>query len=75
MPISLLITPLVYMMVQAVTFGIGMIVILATPLTSRAWDMVPWMIAITFVISVPLSLMIAPRLKARREIHVDAPAV
>ena len=75
MPISLLITPLVYMMVQAVTFGIGMIVILATPLTSRAWDMVPWMIAITVIVSVPLSLMIAPRLKARREIHVDAPAV
>jgi hypothetical protein len=69
-----LITPLGYMMVQAVTFGIGMIVILATPLTSNAWELVPWMIAITFILSVPIALMIAPHLKARQEIHVDAPA-
>ena len=75
MRISLLITPLVYMMVQAVTFGVGMIVILATPLTAYASELMPWMIGLTFIISVPLSLMIAPRLKARREIHVNAPAV
>ena len=74
MLITLLITPLVYMMVQAVTFGIGMIVILSTPLTAQAAELVPWMIAITIVISVPMSLAIAPYLKARREIHVDAPA-
>lgn len=75
MRISLLITPLVYMMVQGVTFGVGMIVILATPLTAYASELMPWMIGLTFIISVPLSLMIAPRLKARREIHVNAPAV
>lgn len=75
MSLTFLITPLVYMMVQAVAFGVGMVVILATPLTDRADELVPWMIGLTIVASIPISLAIAPRLKARREIHVPAPAV
>ena len=72
---TFLITPLVYMMVQAVAFGIGMVAILATPLADRADELVPWMIGLTLVVSIPVSLVIAPRLKARREIHVPAPTV
>jgi len=75
MSLTYLITPLVYMMVQAVAFGIGMVAILATPLAARADDLVPWMIGLTIVVSIPISLAIAPRLKARREIHVSGPAV
>lgn len=61
----LIIAMLVYMMVQAVLFGVGLLVILAIPVTRDAMSAMVWMIAITAAISVPISLMIAPRLTAR----------
>ena len=61
----LIIAILVYMMVQAVLFGVGLLVILANPATRDAMSAMVWMIAITAAISAPISLMIAPRLTAR----------
>jgi hypothetical protein len=60
----LTISALVYMMVQAVLFGAGLVIILMSPLSSHAAAAIVWMIAITMAISAPLSYVIAPRLTA-----------
>jgi hypothetical protein len=56
---------LVFMMVQAVVFGIGTIIVLATPLSAFAMQLMPWVVGVSFLISAPLSWMIAPRLRSR----------
>lgn len=56
---------LVFMMVQAVLFGIGMVGILATPLNANAMTAIPYMIVATFIVSAPIAWLIAPRLQAR----------
>jgi hypothetical protein len=61
----LLIASMVFMMVQAVLFGIGMVAILATPLSQNAMTLVPWMIATSFLVSASLAWLIAPRLQMR----------
>lgn len=70
----ILITLLIYMIVQAVLFGIGMVVVLATPLKEQADVLIPWVIGLTFIIAVPVSLGIAPRLKAARELRSRKPS-
>jgi hypothetical protein len=59
------ITALVYMMVQAVMFGIGLLLVLGTPLAGMAMQLMPWVVGVSAVISLPVSWMIAPRLRAR----------
>lgn len=56
---------MIFMMVQAVIFGIGMVTILTTSLNQHAMTLIPWMIVISFAVSAPLAWMIAPRLQAR----------
>lgn len=65
MSIRLQISALIFMMVQAVLFGIGAIIILATPLTDQASTAMPYMIGLTAMIAGPVSWWIAPRLRAR----------
>ena len=65
MSTRLQIAGLVFMMVQAVLFGIGVVAILATPLDEEASTLMPWMIALTFLVSAPLAWLIAPRLQMR----------
>ncbi len=65
MSIRLQIASMVFMMVQAVLFGIGMVTILGTSLNQSAMTLVPWMVAFTFLLSAPLSWFIAPRLQRR----------
>jgi hypothetical protein len=65
MSVRFQITVLVFMMVQAVVFGVGTIIVLATPLTAFAMQLMPWVVGISVVISAPLSWIIAPRLRAR----------
>ncbi|MDE3176692.1 MAG: hypothetical protein KGM15_11380 [Pseudomonadota bacterium] len=60
-----MIAALVYMMVQAVMFGVGLIVVLSTPISLYAMSAIPLMIAATAATSAPVSLTIAPRLTAR----------
>lgn len=67
MDTRLRISVLVYMMVQAVLFGAVAILILATPLTSHATSLFPWFIGVSAIVSLPLSWMIAPHLRARFE--------
>jgi hypothetical protein len=65
MSIRLQISILVYVMVQAVMFGIGTILVLATPLSAFAMSLMPWVIGTTAIVSAPVSWLIAPRLRAR----------
>ena len=56
---------LVGLMVNAVLFGAGLITILMTPaLSANAFEAMPIMIALSFVLAAPISWIIAPRLRA-----------
>ncbi len=65
MSTRLAIAALLFMMVQAVFFGIGAVLVLATSLQKDAAELMPLMVASTLVISVPVSWWLAPRLRAR----------
>jgi hypothetical protein len=71
------IAAMVFMMIQAMLFGIGMVLILATPLNTNAMTLIPWMIAGSFVVSAPLAWIIAPRLQLRywHRRHTDGDAI
>ena len=59
------IAALIYMMVQAVAFGVGAVLVLATPLQAEAMKLLPVVVIASSIISVPISWFLAPRLQAR----------
>lgn len=59
------ITAVIFMMVQAVLFGIGVTVILATPLSASADTLLPAVVLISIAVGLPFSWWLAPRLRAR----------
>jgi len=59
------ISAMVFLMVQAVLFGAGVLIILLTPLGDHAMLAMPAMIAVSMVLAAVLSWQIAPRLRAR----------
>jgi hypothetical protein len=63
--IQLQISILVYIMVQAVVFGVGIVLVLATPLSASAMNLMPWVVGVSAIVSAPVSWLIAPRLRAR----------
>lgn len=65
MSIRLQIAAMVYLMTQAVMFGIGVLLVLATPLANLAMELLPWVVAATAIGSLPIAWWIAPRLRAR----------
>ena len=65
MSIRLQIAILVYVMVQAVLFGVGTVLVLATPLSAVAMTLMPWVVGVSAVLSAPVAWIIAPRLRAR----------
>lgn len=65
MKTKLAIAALVYMHVQAVVFGIGAVLVLATPLTDHAMTLMPWVVGTSAIVSLPIAWLIAPRLRAR----------
>ncbi|WP_431862332.1 hypothetical protein [Azospirillum sp.] len=65
MGIRIGIAALVFMMVQAVLFGVGVVLVLATPLSELAMTLMPWVVGVSTVIALPLSWFIAPRLRLR----------
>ncbi len=65
MSVRLQIAALVYLMVQAVMFGVGVVLVLATPLAAAAMGLMPWVVISTAIVSLPVSWWIAPRLRAR----------
>jgi hypothetical protein len=58
---NLAIAALIYPMVQAVMFGAGLLGLLVAHAPAQAF---PVMIAATFAVSVPLALVLAPRLRS-----------
>lgn len=69
MRLRIMITLLIYLIVQGVLFGIGMVIVMATPLEEQAQVYVPWVVGLTFIIAVPVALGIAPRMEAWREMR------
>ena len=63
--IRIQIAAMVYLMVQAIMFGAGMVLVLATPLNAMAMQLIPWVVGVTALLSLPISWLIAPRLRAR----------
>ena len=59
------IAALIYLMVQAVAFGVGVILVLATPLQAEAMKLMPVVVITSAIVSVPISWFLAPRLQAR----------
>ena len=69
---NMVIAVLIYMMVQAVVFGIGVILVLATPLDDIAMTLMPFVVAVTMVISAPISWRLAPLARAAHERQLNA---
>ena len=66
MSIRFQIAALVFMMTNAVAFGIGIVPILMIPaFANHAFEAISAVVLATFAISAPLSWFIAPRLRAR----------
>ncbi len=67
-----LIAVVIYMMVQAVVFGIGVVLVLATPLADIAMRLMPFVVAVTMVMSAPISWWLAPLARAAHERQLNA---
>ena len=65
MSVRLQVAAMVFMMVQAVLFGAGMVVILLTPIRWDAMEAIPTMITMSVVASAAIAWLIAPRLRQR----------
>ncbi|MEP9350988.1 hypothetical protein [Xanthobacter sp. KR7-225] len=65
MSIRVQIAAMLFMMIQAVLFFAGTLFLLLTPLSREAMALMPWVVAVTALMSLPLSWWLAPRLRAR----------
>lgn len=66
MSTRLQIAAMVFMMVNAVAFGVGIVPVLLIPaLANNAFETIPALMIASFLISAPLSWFMAPRLRAR----------
>jgi len=63
------ISVLIYAMVQAVLFGIVTVLVLATPLALHAVYVWPALIGASFLLALPLSWYVAPRLMMRKRVR------
>lgn len=59
------IAALIFLMVQGVFFGVGMILVLTAAPADRQQTLIPLMIALTMLISAPVAWFIAPRMMLR----------
>lgn len=60
------VSALIYAMVNAVVFGVGLIMVLLAPtLAQHAFFWIPSVVLASFVLSAPLSWMIAPLMMMR----------
>jgi hypothetical protein len=55
----------IYAMVQAVVFGAGIVLVLATPLAQTAMALMPWVVGLSLLISAPVAWLLAPMAQAR----------
>lgn len=61
----LTIAVLIYVMIQGVLFGIGAVLVMATPLQQQAMILLPAAVITSAVLALPFAWWIAPRLRAR----------
>ncbi|MDO8408527.1 MAG: hypothetical protein Q7S93_00460 [Phenylobacterium sp.] len=69
----LMVAALVYPMVQAVLFGVGLIAALVLAPALNAQLSIPIVVVVTALISLPLSWFIAPRMMVRYQRRPTAP--
>ncbi len=66
MSVRLQIAFIIFLMVNAVIFGFGLVAVLATPgLSIHAGRLIPAVVVASFILAAPLAWFIAPRLRAR----------
>ncbi len=65
MRIQLAIAALLFPMVQAVLFGIGVVTVLTSPLASEAGTYIPLVIGVSLPLSMLISWFMAPQLRRR----------
>jgi uncharacterized Tic20 family protein len=65
MSIRFQISILVYVIVHAVIFGVGIILVFATPLSALAMNLMPWVVGVSAIVTAPVAWIIAPRLRTR----------
>lgn len=66
MSTRLQIASLIFMVTNAVAFGVGIVPVLLIPaLAENAFTLIPAVVIASFVVSAPLAWLIAPRLQAR----------
>jgi multidrug efflux pump subunit AcrB len=66
MSTRLQIAVMVFMLANAVVFGVGIVPVLMIPsLANNAFETIPAVVIASFLVSAPLSWVIAPRLRAR----------
>ncbi len=63
---------LIYMMVQGVVFGIGVVLVLATPLANIAMTLMPFVVVGSLVASAPIAWGLAPLARAAHERKLNA---
>ena len=71
MSIRLEIALVIYMMVQGVMFGVAIVALLTSRFSTDAMQLMPWIVGSTALASVPVSWMIAPRLRGLTEIRAE----
>lgn len=67
MSVRLQIAAIIFMMVQGVFFGVGVVIVLATPLKAFAAQLIPLVIGISVLLSAPTAWMIAPRMRSAHQ--------
>ncbi len=68
-----MITALIYMMVNAVLFGIGSTAVLSIPaLAEHATPLIWGVVVMSFVLALPIAYFIAPSLRARYQRREEA---
>ena len=61
-----MITAVIYMMVNAVLFGIGVTAVLSIPTLAEQASTLIWVVTVvSFVLALPIAYVLAPRLRAR----------
>jgi hypothetical protein len=63
---------LLYMMAQGVVFGIGVVLVLATPLANIAMTLMPFVVAVSLVAAAPIAWWLAPLARAAHERKLNA---
>ncbi len=68
MPRHWMMTAVIFMIVNAVLFGIGATTVLSVPSLSAEASTLVWVVAaLSFVLALPIAYILAPRLRARSQ--------